>query len=147
MVQLLLTIDRYKIAPTNLPTQIIDSIMNVGWSFNQLYIIQTIIDSSDIRNLALERFSFLTSSPRMKLSALLENQSPNQSVLNRLRRNFQKEQHRINAYELIEIYLNMSEFGIIRDENELIQILKTKTLSEKETQYISTVLRDAWDHS
>lgn len=121
--------------------------MNVGWSFNQLYIIQTIIDSSDIRNLALERFSFLTSSPRMKLSALLENQSPNQSVLNRLRRNFQKEQHRINAYELIEIYLNMSEFGIIRDENELIQILKTKTLSEKETQYISTVLRDAWDHS
>lgn len=139
LVHLLLTIDHYKIDPTYIPTKIINSILKIRWSFNHLYIIQSIIDSPDIRQLALARFSFLTSSPKSQLLALLSHEAPSDHLLHTLRNNFRKEHPRINAYELIAIYQNMSEFGIIRDKKELLELLKNRTLNEEESRFLESV--------
>lgn len=137
----LFEIIRYKEIPIDLiPDNIISLVGEIEWSFDELYKIFSVFKVPKIAQLAISKFSFRVYNYADKLQTLLPSETLSNENIQILKANLISEKETISASTIINIYSELKVYKLIKDENELLELLSDKELKTDEIEELISLL-------
>ena len=137
----LFEIIRYKEIPVDLiPASIISIIDKIEWSFEELYKIFLVFRVPKIAQQTLSKFSFKAYNYVDKLRTLLPSETISNENFQILKANLISEKETIPASTIINIYSQLKEYWLIKDENELLELLSDKEMKNPEIEGLISLL-------
>jgi hypothetical protein len=131
----LIQVISYKEFPVDLVTEnIITIISELEWTFHQIYRIFSVLRSDKIAQLVLNNFSFLQYDSLEILKTLLPLEQINNEKIEILKANLISQIDSIKAPTILNIFSELKEYRLIKDDNELLELLREKTMRSKEIE-------------
>jgi len=97
---------------------------------------------SEVKNQIINKFSFNIYNCVDRLKDLISLDSINDDVKIQLRKNLHLEKDKLEVKNLLEIFVELGDFDIIKDENHLLELLEGKILGYNEMEALISFLTD-----
>jgi cold shock CspA family protein len=132
-----------ELAKEQIPNSFINIVTNLEWTFEEIYKIYSIFKVSEISSQALKLFSFKIYNYKDKLKSLIPINLIDENIIKKLKSNLNSDKERISANELLDIFTELKDYQIIKDENELLELLSDKTLNDSAITNLISQLSDS----
>lgn len=137
----LFEIIRSKEIPVDLISDnLISLVCEIEWSFEEIYKIFSMFRVPKIAQYAINKFSFKVYNYEDKLRTLLQSETLNNENVKILKENLISEKETITASTIINIYSELKEYRVIKDENELLVLLSDKKMKVDEIEELISFL-------
>lgn len=108
----------------------INVVTNLAWNFEEVWKIYSVFKESEIAYQVVNLFSFKVYNYIDKLKSLTHKILIDESITEKLKSNLNSEIESISATDLLDIFTKLNDYRIIKDENELLELLSEKPLTE-----------------
>lgn len=130
ILNLIETIRNKELKEEQVPESFINTIKIEKWTFEEIWKIFSVFKVPEIANHTINLFSFKVYNYIDKLKLLIPISSIDESITKKLYANFLSEKDLISSNDLIEIFKELSDYQIIKDENQLLEFLHDKKLKD-----------------
>jgi hypothetical protein len=113
-----------------IPTSFINFLINLELTFEEAWEIYSVYKVSETATQAIKLFSFKVYNYKDKLKSLMPLDLVDENTITILKFNLNSEKESISANELLEIFTELKDYKLIKDENELLELLSIKTLRD-----------------
>lgn len=132
-----------ELAKEQIPSSFINYVINIEWTFEEIWKIYSVFKVSEIASQALSLFSFKVYNYKDKLKSIVPVNLIDDNVIKKLKSNLNSEKESISANELLDIFTELKDYKIIKDENELLELLSDKPLKDSLITNLISQLSDS----
>ena len=111
-----------------IPNVFMDIIKSLEWTFEEALHIYSVFEVQEIAENATGKYSFIPDNYALNLKQLLPINTLTKSKIDKLRTNLLSEINAISAERVLDIFSNLKDYGIIKNESHLLELIKNKIL-------------------
>ncbi len=135
-------VKRRNIIYEEVPGKLLNVIQNIEWSYEETIAISAVLKCKEIQDLILKYFSFRIFNCTNKLKSLIPINIIDNTSLNILRENLISDKDNISLDNLFDVFEELKDYAIIKDENHLLEILSTRNFDDSSIFRLVSQLSD-----
>lgn len=132
-----------ELASEQISNSFINIVSELEWTFEQIWYVYSVFKVSEIAQKVINLFSFKIYNYADKLKSLVPLNSLDNTTIKKLKFNLNSEKESISASLIIDIYAELKDYQLIKDENELMVFLTDKILKDAEIKYLISFLTNS----
>lgn len=132
-----------ELAKEHILINFINFVTNLEWTFEEAWKIYSAFKVKEIADQAIKLFSFKVSNYNDKLKSLIPLDLIDDNIITILKFKLNSEKESIPANELLKIFTELNDYKVIKDENELLELLSDKPLLDSAITNLISQLSDS----
>lgn len=133
-----------KVSAKQIPNEFLNFLLRIDWTFDEILKIYSVLKLAKLKSLAITLFSFNVTNLIEKFKSIFTLSQMNVSKIKTLKSTLCKDLEYLSANDLIKIYLDLCQYKIIEDENQLLKYLIDKEIRDLGTfKLIISLINDS----